>query len=183
MPGYDRRRLSLVGLLSLLFALAACAPADPQARVAESRAKYEVKLNGWLQRPVEEGQAAEAAAGASEQAASSADPGAASQEAALAKPDPRQIKVLMDLLVTFTGRKPLPGITVDISHADADGNEKAHRQHYVALAGMHRGAPQQVEVELDGWDLEDGDQFSVEVRQDIPEAERGAYREFQEAGS
>lgn len=185
------RALGLVAVIAL--ALTGCGPADPIAEVAAARGDYEVRLSGWIVRQPEpeaavmetpDPAAGEATGEPQDQAAEEASSAeGAGEEAMEAEADPRLISVLFDILVLFSGSQPLPGLTVDITHADSGGNEKAVRQHYIEVGGLVRGSTNQVAIELDGWDLADGDAFSIEVRHGLSDAERAGYREFQEAGA
>jgi len=180
-----------------LLVLAGCAPADPQAQVAAARADYEVKLSGWIVRQPEPMEPtldpAATVESPMDENEGEVDPSMASETSPAEEemaavldpvvPDSTEITVLFDVIVLFSGKDPLPGLTVDITHADSAGGEKVVRQHYLAVGNLHRGSTRQVAFELDGWDLADGDQFSIEVRQGLSDAERGTYREFQEAGS
>ncbi len=182
------RALILVAAIALL--LGACTPADPIAAVAAARADYEVQLSGWIARPPEPPPVVETPDPEAPADEAEGDPLDADQEGAdpmeveaVEEADPRTITVLFDLLVLFSGSDPLPGLTVDITHADPSGAEKAVRQHYIEVANLARGSTNQVAIELDGWDLADGDAFSIDVRQVVSDAERSAYREFQEAAA
>jgi hypothetical protein len=187
--------MTLIAMTLLVFA--GCAPADPQAQVAAARADYEAQLSGWIVRQPEPMEATldpvATAESPMDENEGEVDPSMASETSPAAEemaavvdpvvPDPTEITVLFDVIVLFSGKDPLPGLTVDITHADAAGGEKVVRQHYLEVGDLLRGSTRQVAIELDGWDLTDGDQFSIEVRRGLSDAERGTYREFQEAGS
>lgn len=186
-----RRLLSVCSILILALAPLACTPSDPAARVAAARSDYKAQLSGWIIRAeepeevvsIDDGEADLEGEDDGEVAAPDADMDAdMAMDTAPIEVDPRSQSVLFDVIVLYSGSRPLPGITVDISHRDASGVEKVVRRHYLEVPRVRRGATEQVDFELDGWDLADGDSFSVEVRQGVPEAERGEYREFQEAG-
>jgi len=89
-----------------------------------------------------------------------------------------QQQILLDLLLERDGvGEPIPGITLDVSMADAQGVEKAHRRVWVEAAGLGPGGLQTA-ITLEGLPFEPGDGFYVEVRSPVPEAERTEYREF-----
>jgi hypothetical protein len=92
-------------------------------------------------------------------------------------------EIILDVLVQFDGTEPLPGITLDVSVADAAGKEKASRKVWVSTQGVARGVSRQVTVKLDDVPYQPGDGFFVEVRSPIPASERGEYREFAPAPS
>ncbi len=180
-----RRSSCVLSILLLALGPIACAPGDPMAKVAAAREDYEAQLSGWIVRPQEppaeivttegEGEGEDGNAG-------DTDDEAPGEDMAPIEIDPRSQVVLFDLIVLYSGNDPLPGVTVDISHVGGDGVEKAVRKQYLELPNIRRGATEQVDFELDGWDLADGDSFAVEVTRGVSESDRGAYREFQEAG-
>lgn len=86
-------------------------------------------------------------------------------------------QVVLDVLVSGGSKPPLPGLTLDVSMAGADGKEKLVRRVWVETATVGAGGEQKT-VTLDDVDYQPGDGFWVEVRQAIPAAERGEYREF-----
>ena len=90
---------------------------------------------------------------------------------------PRSQDVLFDLVVSFRGTASLDGITVDVTQAGADEQEKARYHHYIETGGMLDGETRQVEFVLEGLEVEEGDAFSVTLASGVP-AELGAYREF-----
>lgn len=190
-----RRSLCVLLLLAFAFAPIACAPTDPMAKIAAARDDYEAQLSSWIIRPPappeidteseEAGSVEGAMAPAAEEGEGEEGEGEEGEGEMLDEPepvDPRSQVVLFDIIVLYSGSDPLPGITVDISHVGADGAEKAVRRHYLEVPTIRRGSTEQVAVELDGWDLADGDSFAIDVRQGLSEAERGEYREFQNAG-
>ena len=91
---------------------------------------------------------------------------------------PALVTVLLDFLIHNEGSGTLDGITVDLTIADPDGNEKERRLLWVETAGLTKGSQRQVAHELTDVAYTDGDGFHVEVRHPIPMEERGEYREF-----
>ncbi len=87
-------------------------------------------------------------------------------------------EILLDVLVQWDGREPLPGLTLDLTMADAAGREKGARKLWVDTAGLDRGPGRQLTLTVDDLPYQAGDGFFVEVRVPIPPAERGDYREF-----
>ncbi|GMU67416.1 MAG: hypothetical protein AMXMBFR36_36900 [Acidobacteriota bacterium] len=86
-------------------------------------------------------------------------------------------RIVLDVLVDWSGRKSLPGLTLDVSMADPAGTEKVRRRVWIETAQLRRGG-EQLALVLDGLPWEPGDGFFVEVRSRVPAAERGQYREF-----
>ena len=97
------------------------------------------------------------------------DPAAASQQ------------IVLDVLVEWAGGEALPGITLDVSMADATGKEKAHRRVFADVSKVDRGGAQ-ISLVLDELPYRAGDGFFVEVRVPVPAAERSEYREFGAGG-
>ena len=95
--------------------------------------------------------------------------------------EPPKATILFDLLIRFEGEDPLSGITVDITQADPFERQKEHRRHWIDTSHFLGGSLEQVSFELEGFDFEDGDVFSVEL-QPVAAEERGEYREFSEVG-
>ena len=91
---------------------------------------------------------------------------------------PETATVLLDFLIHNEGSGTLDGVTVDLTIADPDGNEKERRLLWVETAGLTKGSQRQVAHELTDVAYGDGDGFHVEVRNPIPMEERGEYREF-----
>ncbi|HSM52304.1 MAG TPA: hypothetical protein VLA75_12960 [Thermoanaerobaculia bacterium] len=149
----NARRHVAFAALSLLFASAlllasGCGGGGPE-RVARIRAQYEARLNGFVVRDLPaEGEA------------------------------PARQEILLDILVRRDGKEALPGLTVDLSVAGADGAEKARRQLWVDTSGIGKGVEVQLAVTVADLEYQPGDGFHVEVRHPVPAAERGAYREF-----
>ena len=187
----------------LLVLLVGCAgPSTPEEKVAASRASYTVQLNAFLEQEpaVEEivieevvEEAAEAGAVATamvaEEAAVAAEEsgegeeGEAGEESedVLSSDAPRSASILFDILVVFEGDDALPGITVEISHADPFEKEKAVYREYLETGPMLGGETKQMTVIREIEDFVTGDVFSVEMRPSVPAEEYGDYREFSEA--
>jgi hypothetical protein len=183
-------------LIPLLLALAACAgePEDPAERVAEARAGYTARLNSYAvdQVPLEPvpaptvgppGGADPGAAvgeGAAGEAGAAGEPLGETAEAEAPVEVPLRQDVILDILVSREGHEALPGITVDVTQADAQDNEKASWKVYLDTSDLSRGPGVQMVHRLEDVDFEEGDRFFVEVRHPIPAAERGEYRELRE---
>lgn len=201
LPGRCRTIVFAAPLL-ILMAAEGCAPGSPEARIAKVRSQYEVELTGWLPRQPEgadqappadviddqvtavAGEAASASLAATATESAAVGEEAAGEEGMVdEEPGPVRTTILFDLLVTFKGSKPLDGITLDITHADAAEQTKEVRRHYIETAGMLRGSSEQISVLLDDFLLEEGDAFAVELRSPIPPEEIGDYRELSASGS
>lgn len=180
--------LALPALCLLAFAACAGEPEDPAERIAEARAGYTAKLNGYTvdQVPLAgaEPPALEAAAEPDAEAAVGEDEAgelAETAEAETLAEVPLRQDVILDILVSRSGHEALPGITVDVTQVDPQEEEKATWKVYLDTSGLPRGPGTQMVHRLEDVDYVDGDGFFVEVRTPVPAAERGEYREFQEA--
>lgn len=76
--------------------------------------------------------------------------------------------------------EPLPGVTLDVDQVDATGKSKRHWRLWAETAGLQPGGEVRSVHVLEDVDYAPGDGFRVEVRQEIPEAERAEYREWAE---
>ena len=115
---------------------------------------------------------------AAEAAEEEADADAEATEEAAAPAEPAMATVLLDFLIHNEGSGALDGVTVDLTIADPEGNEKERRLLWVETAGLTKGSQRQVAHELTDVAYVEGDGFHVEVRHPIPMEERGDYREF-----
>lgn len=185
------RRLAPPAPLAVPFALlalfAACQKASGPERVEALRAKFEVRLNGFVVReaPVAAPVAATEATPAPDSAAGepAALPAEGAAEAAAgaapeAAPVAAERDVVLDLLVHNDSRETLPGITVDVSQAGEDEVEKAHFRVWVDTSRIAPGQSTQVSHVLEGVPFAPGDRFAVEVVSPVPAEQRGEYREF-----
>ena len=190
--------LALVAL-----ALTACAQKSPEERVAEARTKYSIRSTSFLpQEPaapvdamdegmmgdemVDETSDGEMPADAATEDSvdgtmddadgdAMADAGGEGDGMATAKHE-----VLFDLIVQFDGNDPLPGVTVEITHADPFEKEKGSFRHYLETGPMVKSETKQLSFTVPDLDFVDGDLFSVDIRGHVPPEERGEYREFAE---
>lgn len=172
--------------------LGACGPSDPTAEIEDARSRYSAEVVSFSvdQRPQASpaeppaavtGGEVDAGAGEAEQGADEA----AAPEAAAAEPvEPVEVRqdVLLDIVLRFDGHDPLPGLTLDITHAGADDREKGTYKAYIDTSDVYRGPPVQVVHRLEDVPYEEGDGFHAEVRSAVPAAERDQYREFSESG-
>ncbi len=193
-------------ILLVLVGLVACTPSSPEERVAEARSKYRVTLNTFFaQQPEVEEMTDEMTGGAMDEmtmdematdvaasaSAAAGDEAAAADEAAPMDGEegmdeeldmgPQPTNMLFDLVVLFEGTDPLDGLTLDISQADPFEAEKATFRHYIDLGPMVKSETRQVSFELEIMDYEEGDLFSVNLREYVAPEDRSAYREFVEA--
>jgi hypothetical protein len=182
--------------LLLAATLAACAPESPEDRVTALRADYEAKLNSFqvVEQPVAPMPATapveEAAAGPpgaepviGEDVLPSADPDAAEPEpeVAAAGPDVRQ-DVILDIVVFNRSVERLPGLTLDVEQADAQGEAKTSYRIYVDTSNIAPRSQGAISHRLEDVDFTPGDGFHLEVRQAILPEQREEYRELSEAG-
>lgn len=166
----------LIGATAIALALTGCRKESAADRVSNLRAGYTATLNGFVvqQEPMEPTpQQAEGAAAAQEGATETAKEAAA--------PPVRQ-NVMLDILVRNDNDERLDGLTLDVTQADANKNEKASWKVWIDSSGIGRGPGVQISHVLKNVDYQQGDGFNVEVRTPIPPSERGDYREFQSPG-
>jgi hypothetical protein len=82
------------------------------------------------------------------------------------------------------GDEGLSGLTVDVIQLDVSGGsggagrEKRRWRVWVVTEGLAQGAASETQAELEDVDYRPGDRFEVEVRGEVPPAQRGEYREF-----
>ena len=175
----------------LILSAPGCPSTSPEEQIVKIRDGYTIELNSWSAQEPEEAaveEMAEAAEAATAVAASAAavasEEGAAEEEMPMDEEEvesgPQPKNILFDLVVLFRGRKALNDITVDVTHADADQQKKAVYQQWIDTAGMGNGETRQVDFVLEGLEVEEGDAFSVLLREVVPPEERGKYREFSE---
>lgn len=175
-----------VALLSILpLSLVGCQ--SPQEKAMAIRSEYILQLNTWLLQEPEPGKGplADAHAAADDisakAAATDAVDSALADDAAI-EPEvpagPRKVTVLFDIVLSQQTSEGLPGLTLDVSQADPFQKEKKTYRHFVELPKMVKGQTQQTSFSIQADDFVDGDVFSVSLRKNIPEAERGEYREL-----
>lgn len=172
-----RRGFVLFVISLLAIGLAACGAKSPEERVAQIRSLYKARLNGFIVReePVEGvEEVVETEISADEQAAEEVEVEALESLEAV----PVVQKVLLDILVQHDSNERLPGVTVDISMVDGQGNEKGHWLLWLETADIAKATPTQFTHVLEDVGYVEGDGFFVEVRQPIPESEYPDYKEF-----
>jgi hypothetical protein len=91
-------------------------------------------------------------------------------------------RIVLDLTVRSEAKPPLEGVTLDVSIAGPDGKERERRRIWVETRGLGPGGIQ-LSVPLEDVDYRPGDGYWVEVRNPVPAAERGEYREFAAGGA
>ena len=195
-------KLSTPLLLAAALVLTACPQKTPEDRVLDARSKYTVRLNTFMAQepepePILEGDVdpagyasgeAEVVAVAAEAvaeeavAAEEAAEGEEGEEAEVVETGPSSTDIFFDLIIQFDGPESLPGITVEITHADPFEQEKGSLLHYVETGKMVKSETRQESFTLPIENFEEGDVFSVELRSLVPAEERGNYREFAEHG-
>ncbi len=163
-----RRSTAFALAVAALLLLAACAG---EGGVAGARAGYIAEMGSFsvVQAPAMAEEVTEDA---------EADAEADATEEAAAPTEPAMVTVLLDFLIHNEGSGALDGVTVDLTIAGPDGNEKERRLIWVDTAGLTKGSQRQVAHDLTDVAYSDGDGFHVEVRNPIPMEERGDYREF-----
>lgn len=203
-PRIDRRIASSVAFglaAAFVLTLTACGPSSPTAKVTAARAEYTVRLENFtanLPEPIdelsfdsqgEEGAAAEASEAVAEASAAAAEESTGSDEAGEAPMDEEAVmaeastpEIILHLLVQFKGREPLPGITVEVTRQDPFGDEKEPTLHWIETGSMAKNDIQQVDLKLEDAEYEEGDAYSVLLRQIVPPEDHARYREYAEAG-
>ena len=199
--------LSFLMVLLLTASLVACGPGSPEEQVIQTRGQYSVQLNTWFPKapeepelePLAEGEAAEGEAAEGEAAeGEAADVEAAEGEAAEGEAaegeavegeaaegeaaEAAPTTIVFDVIVLFSGSDPLPGITVDFTQADADGNEKAAWREFLDIPSIVKAETKQIMVEAEV-DFVEGDQFSVQLLKYVDPANYGDYKEFAAAAA
>jgi hypothetical protein len=198
------RCLNIVLAAALLAATlfgAACAQPTPEERVADLRSHYEATLQNFVIReeplvdPLADPLAgAEPALEGEEPAAEEAP--AEGEEAALGEElieeVPVRQDVVLDILVRHDNHENLPGLTVEVAQLGEGASEelsweeietsaRATWRVYLDTAAIGRGQGNSVLYKLEDVDVAPGDRFVVTVRDPVPPADRGDYREFSEA--
>jgi hypothetical protein len=174
-----------IACLSLLVLVAggvvACTPKSPAERVAAMRANYTAELNGFVIKstPAADETAAPAEGAAPTEPAAGTAAGTATDEAVQELPVTSD--VVLDIVIRNQNDTQLAGLTLDVSQAGADGAEKGHWRAGIDSSKIGRGPGTQVTYTLRGVDYQQGDGFHVEVRNPVPPADRGDYREFSAA--
>ena len=95
---------------------------------------------------------------------------------------PANPNILLDILIQHDSPEILPGITVDISMADAAGNEKGAWKVWFDTSKVLKANVTPYTHVLEDVPYEEGDGFFAEIRHPIPVEERGEYKEFSSAG-
>jgi hypothetical protein len=157
---------------SWVLAMLACSGQGPAEKVAALRARYGATLNGFVVRQ----EPAPPATDAAGVPLAATPPGIATAE--LVAPPPASSDIILDIVVRHDSREKLPGITLEVDLVDADKREKEHYRIWIDTSRLERGPGVQVSSVLEDVPYQEGDGFFVEVRPDVPAAERGLYREF-----
>jgi hypothetical protein len=187
--------IRIAAALTLVLATFACAPPDPAAQ----RLTYDVALSSWaaterapavVEAPAVDPAAVDpaavdTAATPAEGEAAAVDPAAEAVPVEPVAPATVFADIQLSVLVTNNGGK-LDQLTLDISHADASGTEKATYRRTIDVAQIVRGLESQVTVVLENIEIAGRastdqpypDQFAVAVRADIPAASRSEYPEL-----
>ncbi len=107
--------------------------------------------------------------------------GEGEMEEAMAAP-PANPNIMLDILIQHDSPEMLPGITVDITMADADGNQKGAWKVWFDTADLLKANVRSYTHVLEEVPWEEGLGFFAEVRHPVPVEERGEYQEFSPAG-
>jgi hypothetical protein len=161
--------------------LVACSPKSPEEKVAQLRSLYKARLNGFIVREEPVGGVEEVLGTeefAAEQAAEVTEEMVEEETLESFEPVAVVQEVMMDILIQHDSDEKLPGLTVEISMADSQGNEKGHWRVWFDTAGIVKATPTQFTHVLEDIGYVEGDGFFVDVRQSIPPSEYGDYKEF-----
>ena len=180
-------RTVLCSCALLLLVLTACG-GTPEDKVARLRGMYSARLNGFLVQQVAVEPEALFAEGEEptepEAEMVEGEPeveGEGEMVMAMEMP-PANPNIMLDILIQHDSPELLPGITVDVSMADADGNEKGAWKVWFDTSTVRKANVTQYTHTLEDVPYEEGDGFFAEVRHPVPAEERGDYREFSSAG-
>lgn len=181
--------------LALTLMLVGCESGSPEEKIAKVRAQYTVKLESFtVEEPLEEKVATEQAEEEATAVAGEAASAATAEEAAEGEfaeetmeeeeeaSGPRLTDAVLHLLVRFNGEEALPGITVEVTQSGLSGKNKERNLQWVPTPDFKKNEVSQVDLKLEGVEFEDGDTFSVLLREVVPPETRSDYREFSEEG-
>lgn len=173
-------RCLIAGLIlsSWTLMLTGCAAKSPEEKVAQTRALYSARLNGFIleEEPVvNEVPELEAVELVDEGEVNGAALEEMEPELGTVEVDQR---IRLDLLIQHRSDEKLPGITVDISMVDGDQTEKGHWRVWFDTSDVTKATVTQFTHILEDVMYEEGDGFFAEVRHPVPVEERGEYREF-----
>ncbi len=174
-------------LLMVPWLLVSCTPTD----VNELRRNYSAELSGWIvkERPaavVDEvqtvtddgGEDATAGEEAGDEPAGEEMEDAPEDEVSMAQM-PASQDVLLDIVLRHEGAGSLPGVTLDVTQADASEQEKNHWRIYVDTSDL--AMEKRITHTLEEVEVAEDDRFAVEIRQNVPQEERDEYEEFSQA--
>ncbi len=150
----------------------ACRQKSPEEAFEAARSAYKAELQNFVLR--------EAAADLVDEVTdeATADTGDAASEEEAVVIEPPNPDVLLSVLVSTDSADTLPQLTLDISQADAAGQERQHWRRTVDTSDIQKGSASQLTIVLEDVDFQENDGFHVEVRPSIPMADRGAYPEY-----
>ena len=176
-----------LGVCALMLILTACGGGTPEERVARTRGMYSARLNGFFLQPVAEPEPEPMAEEGTEEGVEAMEPEPeAEAEGEMAEEmepaPPANPNVLLDILIQHDSPDILPGITVDISMADADGNPKGAWKVWFDTSKVLKANVTPYTHVLEDVPYVEGDGFFAEIRHPIPVEERGEYKEFSSAG-
>ena len=188
MHYFGRFAVTFVVVLLLGLAGSACGPSSPAEKIAQTRSLYSARVNGFVveeepifDEPIVEAEVEEAEV---EEVEIEAEVEEAEveveelEEQADFEPVAVSQRVLLDILIQHDSNEKLPGITVEISMADPDGQEKNHWRAWFDTSNIEKANVTQFTHILEDVSYEEGDGFYVDIRHPVPEAERGEYKEF-----
>jgi hypothetical protein len=168
-------------ILGLLLASGACQKLSPEEKVEKTRSQFSVQASPFSIRetplsPPEDqedlDEAIDERAGGVADETEETDDGYSDDQPLVRK------DVLIDVLVGTESSEPLPGLTLDVDHVDADRQLKRRYLYWIDTSSVIKGSNIQVTVVIEDVDYQEGDAFSVSIRSPVPADERSGYREF-----
>jgi hypothetical protein len=161
--------------VAALTLLSACArPEAAGQRVERLRARYQVKVTGWI---VDQPATAAAVTPTEALTAPPAVEVETPEGSGLVVIEPVQ-NVHLDLEIQHDSPDKLPGLTVEVVQTDSLGREKAHHRLWLEVAALQPGAPTRTTHLLPEIPYTVGDVFTTSIRGQVPEPEWPLYKEF-----
>ena len=183
--------VTILSSCAVLLVLVACGGGSPEEQAERWRGMYSARLNTsqygsfiiqWPE-PAPEPTMEEGAEPPAEEAEEAEMPEGEGEAAEAEEPPPAgNPNIMLDILIQHDSPIKLPGVTVDITMADADGNEKGAWKVWFDTADLPKANVRSYTHVLEDVPWEEGLGFHAEVRHPVPVEERGEYKELSSAG-
>ena len=145
---------------------------DEQSKQIERlRARYQVKLSGWVVAQMPPPANPESVAEAAPSTETDASGGLLDAPAAVSDID-------LDFEIRHVGAEKLKGLTVEVTQADGMGKAKAHYRVWLDTETIEPGATAKRTYTLMEVPHAVGDVFTAALRQRVPASEFSLYKEF-----